>query len=78
MIYITAFSIDFKVKYMPTYKISAAKLGKNCGFVAESATAEEAVKKAIDHAKTCSICSGLSEEQAKSAIEQVDRAAPSA
>ncbi len=79
MIYINTLPISFQVKYMPTYKISAAKLGKKCGFVAESATAEEVVKKAVDHAKTCSICSGLSEEQAKNAVEQIqDQAAPSA
>jgi predicted small metal-binding protein len=54
-----------------SYKFSAQKAGKNCNFVAEAATSEEAVKKTMEHAKACSACSGLSEGEVKGAVEQV-------
>lgn len=56
---------------MPTYKISAKKLGKECNFEATAMDRQEVIKKASEHAKTCSKCMGLTEEQAASAIEEI-------
>ncbi len=56
---------------MTNYRISAREMGKNCDFQAEAPTSEEAVRKAVEHAKSCSVCSGLNEEQAKANIKEV-------
>ncbi len=57
---------------MTSYKISARKLGKECDFQAEAPTSEEAVRKAVEHAKACNVCSDLKEEQVKANVEAVE------
>ena len=56
---------------MPTYKISAKTLGKECNFEASAMDRQEVIKKAAEHAKTCQVCAGLTEEQAAKAIEEI-------
>ncbi len=56
---------------MPTYKITAKKLGKECSFEAIAPAREEAIKKTAEHAKVCSICAGVTEEQAAAAVEEI-------
>ncbi len=56
---------------MPTYKVSAKKLGKECNFEASALDRQEVIKKAAEHAKTCSVCAGLTEAQVSGAIEEV-------
>jgi predicted small metal-binding protein len=56
---------------MPTYKITAKKLGKECSFEAIAPERQEVIKKAAEHAKVCSICAGITEEQATAAVEEI-------
>lgn len=56
---------------MPAYKITAKKLGKECSFEATAPERQEVIKKAAEHAKVCSVCAGLTEEQASAAVEEV-------
>ena len=56
---------------MPTYKISAKKLGRECNFEATALDRQDVVKKASEHAKVCSVCSGLTEDQVAKAVEEI-------
>ncbi|MGC8479757.1 MAG: DUF1059 domain-containing protein [Candidatus Micrarchaeia archaeon] len=56
---------------MPTYKISAKKLGKACNFEASAPERQEVIKRAAEHAKVCQVCAGLTEEQAAAAVEEI-------
>ncbi|MEM0201098.1 MAG: DUF1059 domain-containing protein [Candidatus Micrarchaeaceae archaeon] len=58
---------------MPTYKITAKKLGKECSFEATSPERQEVIKKAAEHAKVCSVCSGMTEEQVAAAVEEIQQ-----
>lgn len=56
---------------MVSYRVSSRQLGRSCDFRAEGQTREEVVKKAVEHAGTCSVCASLSEQQIASAVEEL-------
>ena len=55
---------------MAKYEFASCRAGKQCNFVAEEESREEAVRKANEHIKACSACAGLSEEQISAAIQE--------
>ncbi len=55
---------------MAKYEFASSRAGKQCNFVAEEESREEAVRKAKEHIQACSACAGLSEEQISAAIQE--------
>lgn len=55
---------------MAKYSIASKDLGKTCEFKAEAEERQEAVRQALEHAKSCPACAGVTEAQANAAIRE--------